>query len=79
MQRILTPVLPDQRRLELIKDLSGGFVLKVGSESVLLPPRGAYDFAISILRNLGMEVNETHKRADDFGGNQLRANLKLTG
>lgn len=79
MQKILSPILPGQARLEIIKHGSGGFVVRLGSEAGLLSPRATYDFAVSLLKNLGVEVAETHKRPDDFAGDVLKANIKLVG
>lgn len=77
--RVLSPVLPNQRRLHIQKNLNGEFIITLGSEGIVLNPRQTYDVAVSLLKNLGIEVNETHKRPDDFGGDVLKANIKLTG
>lgn len=79
MQKILSPILPGQARIEIIKHGSGGFVIRLGQEAGLLSPRATYDFAISLLKNLGVEVAETHKRPDDLPGDVLKASLKIVG
>lgn len=79
MKRLLQPVLPGQAPLVVQKHIDGGFVFTMGREGVKLSPRQAYDIAVSLLKNLGIEVNETHKRPDDLGGQALGARIKLVG
>lgn len=79
MKRILSPVLPGQAQLHVQKHIDGGFVFTMGREGVKLSPREAYDVALCLLKNLGVEVAETHKRPDDLGGHALGARIKLVG
>lgn len=79
IQKIMTPVLPNQRRLHIQKNLNGEFIITLGNEGIVLNPRQTYDVAVSLLKNLGVEVAETHKRPDDFGGDVLKASIKLVG
>lgn len=48
----------DERRVEVQRHLSGGVVVLIGHEGVLLPPRNAYMVAIGMLKALDIEVAE---------------------
>lgn len=77
MKQIIQPALPGQGQLHLFKDGNGCVVMQIKDQAVRLDPRQAYDVAVVLLKQIGAEVNELPKRADDMGGKPLKANLKI--
>lgn len=55
---ILHTLAPDQRPITLGHHGSGGLLLQVGSESVVLPPRLSIELAVAMLRGAGVNLVE---------------------
>ena len=62
------PLGTDRRQIKLHRHASGGIALEIGTETVLMSPRQAYDLAMGLMKGAGVIVQEHADRTQ-----QLRA------
>lgn len=55
---IAVPLGTDRRNFVIRKHANGGIVVEIGSETVLLSPRQAFEMALGFLRAANIEVHE---------------------
>ena len=63
---VALPLGNDRRNIKLHRHASGGIAFELGSETVLMSPRQAYELALALMQGAGVIVQEHTDRTQQL-------------